>query len=82
MKKYKKIECEAITDIICDICGNSCYIIMKELDNIKDFYGTTLKYISGYYSKYFEDDVIIEIDLCEKCISKLYDKKLKNKKEE
>ena len=34
------------------------------------------------YSKYFEDDVIIEIDLCEKCISKLYDKKLKNKKEE
>lgn len=79
MKKIQKVECEAITDIICDICGNSCYI---KVDNIKDFYGTTLKYVSGYYSKYFEDDVIIEIDLCEKCISKLYDKKLKTKKEE
>ena len=69
MKKFKKIQIDTIDDIICDICGNSCYI---GLQDIKDFYGVSIKYHAGYFSKYFEDNTNIELDLCEKCLWNLF----------
>ena len=61
MKKTKKVECEKLDEVVCDICGQSC---KKDFDN--EFASLTATW--GYNSK--KDLTRHDIDLCEGCFDK------------
>ena len=59
MKKTKEKIIQAIDDILCDICNNSC----KITDSMKSARITT-------DGKCLDSKLSYEIDLCEKCLNK------------
>lgn len=61
MKKTKKVECQKLDEVLCDICGKSC---KKTCDN--EFASLTATW--GYDSK--KDLLRHNIDLCEDCFDK------------
>ena len=61
MKKNKKVECEKLDEVICDICGQSC---KKTYNN--EF--ASLSATWGYDSS--NDFTRHEIDICENCFNK------------
>jgi hypothetical protein len=61
MKKTKKVECQKLDEVVCDICGQSC---KKTHDN--EF--ASLSATWGYDSK--KDLLRHNIDLCEDCFDK------------
>jgi len=66
MKSYKNIQCSALDDVLCDICGISC----KKLIDIENYNIENASLFArwGYGSKM--DGLCYEIDLCEQCFSK------------
>lgn len=63
MKIFKKKLVKSISDVLCDICGNSCTIIPDNFG--PDF--ATLEACWGYGSKY--DGKKFDIDICENCFT-------------
>jgi hypothetical protein len=61
MKKTKKVECQKLDEVVCDICGQSC----KKTHN-NEF--ASLSATWGYDSK--KDLTRHDIDLCEGCFDK------------
>ena len=78
MKQYRTVqrEVEEIDDILCNMCGNSCKVVLgknSKGDNIMDYSGclSGVEVCGGYGSKYLEDGDQYKFDLCEECVSKL-----------
>lgn len=63
MKIFKKKLIKSVSDVLCDICGNSCTIVQDNAG--PDF--ATLEACWGYGSKY--DGQKFDIDICESCFT-------------
>jgi len=68
MKTYKRIERidTVVDEVLCNMCGKSC----KREYNILGLSGYV---IGNYDSTHLEDLCDYEFDLCEECLSKLFD---------
>ena len=66
---------DKVKDIICDICLQSCIPQELKNENIIERYGVQITYRANYFSKCFDDNTLIKIDLCEQCLKNLYDKR-------
>ena len=69
---------DKVKDIICDICLQSCIPQELKNENIIERYGVQIIYRASYFSKCFDDNTLIKIDLCEQCLKNLYDKRPRN----
>ncbi len=71
MKKTKTVmvKQEVIEDIICNMCGNSCYDEAGE--NIEGLIECCFR--GGFYSK-LGDLVVYQFSLCEGCLEELFKK--------
>ena len=83
MKKTKTIqkkqELTIITDVLCNMCGESCLAsehkaLPDEHPNRREFYGLIEKEISGGYSStHLGDMTSYRFSLCEGCLRKVFD---------
>lgn len=67
VREYKDVQTEVISDVLCNKCGSSCCEAMNfnGLINAKVF--------GAADSTHLEDYTAYEFDLCEKCLSELFD---------
>lgn len=73
MKKIKIItetrEVEVLEDVICNKCGNSC----RPGKSVPDYYGLVEAcFTTGYESTHFDDGLVFNFSLCEKCLFELF----------
>ena len=72
MKNYKvcprcrESECD---DVICDICGKSCKVMLHDLEDEYNIISGELKFTGHYGSKY--DLETLHCDMCESCFDKI-----------
>lgn len=73
MKKIKKEfkEVDVLKEVHCNKCGSSMKVTASGSD---EFYGLVgCKVHGGFNSSNLEDGISYEFDLCEKCLSKLFE---------
>ena len=76
MKTTKKVnrKVEAIDNIVCNKCGDSCLIPIGKHTEIKESTGLIEQTISGsYLSPHLEDCTNYTFSLCEKCLIELFE---------
>ncbi len=67
MRKYKKVLKKQTSDIVCDICGDSCLPNTYKDPKMAEY--ATLEATWGYFSKKDENQYFCE--MCESCFDKI-----------
>lgn len=71
MKKYKKVLKDEMSDLICDICHQSCFSCGEESPwrNVTNAEYATLEANWGYFSN--KDGESFSCEMCESCFDKV-----------